>query len=181
MSLALEAAASTGSGPVRRRASEGMATRALPAKTASWEAPPEHLMTDPKRYWAPRSAPSNLTMILAIDRGPGGPERRAIPLESEYRLEMAEKVAQLFAAAGSDAANVLEMSIERMPEMWTIRDDEPEHDWPVAVMRSDAMERLLAHIDWAQEASGMLPCLSPPEEIREELEEQTLRQLVEYL
>src|SRR5690606_20882304 len=109
------------------------------------------------------------------DRGPGSPDRRAIPLEWEYRLEMVEKVAQLFAAADDDAGNILEMSAEHMPEMWAIRQEQPEDAWPAAVMHSDAMTRLLAHIDWKQEASGTLPCPPSPEDIREDLEEQTLR------
>ncbi len=138
-------------------------------------------MTDPTRYWAPRSVPSNLTMILAIDRGPGGPDRRAIPLEWEYRLEMADKVAKLFAAAGDDARNALEMSAEHMPELWAIRQGEPEASWPAALMLSDAMVRLLGHIDWQQEASGDLPNPASAQEIRDELEEQSLWHLVEHL
>lgn len=130
------------------------------------------------RYWSPKSAPSNVRLILAVDRGPAP----AGELDAAtYRSLMAAKVAALVKAAGpEEAARILEASPEQLPELMAIRDSQPEATWPQALMESDLMQELLNKIDWSKE-SGNRPMLPPQNEIRDALRETTLDELIEKL
>src|SRR5690606_8341414 len=140
-------------------------------------------MSISRRYWAPKSAPSNVQMMLAVDRGPAAAEPGAAtsPSETEHRAAMAEKVERLFAAAGDEAAAVLEASAENLTELEAIRLNEPESNWPTALMNSEPMMQLLNKIRWEKEATGPIPLNPTPAAIKSALREQTLRELIEAL
>lgn len=135
-------------------------------------------MTALRRYWAPKSAPSNVQMILAVDRGKA--TDKALD-EAVYRSLMAAKVQKLVAEAGPQATvAALEMSVETMPELAAIRANEPQKDWPTAMMNSESMMGLMNKIDWMNE-TGNRPVLPTQAEIKSALHEQTLDELIEQL
>lgn len=132
-------------------------------------------MNASSRYWAPKTPPSNVKLILSVDRGIA--EAGALDAAT-YRSLMSEKVARLVEQAGPEAAAILEASSEILPELAAIRDSEPKASWPTALMNSDLMMQLLNQINWAKEV-GPRPMLPLPSEIKTALREQTLRDLIE--
>lgn len=134
-------------------------------------------MNASSRYWAPKSAPSNVKLILSVDRGTAAAQALD---EATYRSLMAEKVARLVQEAGPEAAEILEASVENLPDLAAIRANQPEASWPTALMDSDLMMQLLNKIQWPKE-TGPRPMLPLPSEIKSALREQTLRDLIESL
>ena len=132
-------------------------------------------MNASSRYWAPKTPPSNVKLILSVDRGTAA---QAALDEATYRSLMGEKVARLVAEAGPGAAEILDASAENLPELAAIRANQPEASWPAALMGSDLMMQLLNQINWAKE-KGSRPMLPLPSEIKSALREQTLRELIE--
>ena len=137
-------------------------------------------MAASRRYWAPKTAPSNVRMMLAVDRGPEPPEQAMD--EATYLDLMREKVERLVEAAGPDeAARLLEMSPEQMPELEAIRSSQPQASWATALLNSDLMSELMRKINWSRETTGTQPLIPTQAEIRSALAEQTLQQLIETL
>lgn len=69
----------------------------------------------------------------------------------ELRLLMEAKLRGLFKSE-RQAALLLEMSAEHAPELMQIRQMINSSQWPEALTTSDGMMRLLAQVDWKQEA-----------------------------
>jgi hypothetical protein len=132
-------------------------------------------MNASRRYWAPKTPPSNVRLMLAVDRGPGAAGELD---EAAYLSLMAEKVRRLVEQAGPEAVEILEASTESLPELNAIRDSEPTSSWPDVLMSSDWMMQLLNQIDWSRE-SGIRPMLPTQNDLRDALREQTLRELIE--
>lgn len=142
-------------------------------------------MNASRRYWAPKTAPSNVRLILAVDLGPDAAAAPAgspsAVTETRHREAMAAKVARLVAQAGEEAAAVLEASAENLPELEAIRSSQPQAEWPTALMNSESMMALLNQIDWTREGKGPTPLNPTQAAIKSALREQTLRDLIEAL
>ena len=130
-----------------------------------------------RRYWSPVSVESNLFALLAVENTTNLPMGDVL-----HRQLMEEKVVRLFEEAGPDEAQAaLEMSVERAPELWSIRSYRTRREWPQAVMDSDIMMTRLHQIDWGTEISRPPPYRPTQEEVAEILAELTLRSLLEAL
>ena len=130
-------------------------------------------MTNSSRYWAPRSAPSELMPLLAVEM----PVQQQMT-QALHRELMREKLMRLFAKEKAQAPRLLEMSQEELPELQLIKETEPASNWPTAVLMSEVMTNRLSQIDWKLESRGQ-PV--PQAEIREALRQQTLASLLEAL
>lgn len=130
-------------------------------------------MDNLKRVWAPRTVPQNKQMLLAV--------AGSWPMTAgQHRLLMEDKILALFQQAGpEEARSAMEMSEESFPELATIAQHSNREHWPDALMMSDTMGMALGMIDWDKE--GPVRTEVQLREIREQLQEQTLRSLIESL
>jgi hypothetical protein len=93
---------------------------------------------------------------------------------------MRSKIARLFEEAGPrEARDALEMSPEHFPEMAMIASYQNRENWPDELMRSDTMGAMLARIKWEKE--GPLKSEAVKLDLLEQMEEQSLRSLIESL
>lgn len=131
-------------------------------------------MDSSMRYWAPNSVEPNLMPLLAVRLN-----SRQQMTPQLHRQLMLEKLAALFKKEGEkEAARALEMSSEQMPELLSIRQQEPVNNWPMALLSSDLMSAQMRKINWSQETIGTRV---PQKEIASALSDQSLSGLLEML
>lgn len=126
-----------------------------------------------QKLWMPSTVPSNKKVLLAVQIW------RPISKQQHWDA-MLDKVVKLFDACSyQEAKDILEMSVEHLPELITIPINFDRKYWPIALMNSDTMSMSLNQIQWEKELA-----LTDEDEIRylmDELEAQTLLSFVEYL
>lgn len=131
-------------------------------------------MKSTSRYWAPSSVPPRMIPVLAVEN------RGQQPMEPWLHRELLrKKLERLLAEAGPvEADAAMGMSEEYLPELATIRLYQPQRNWADAIMQSDTLSALVNRIDWSKEGSRPSPS---PRAVKEILEEQSLRSLLEML
>lgn len=131
-------------------------------------------MNSSKTYWAPATAPRDKMALLAVAMNSRQPMTRAL-----HRALMRNKLTSLFSQTDEqEAASLLGMSPEHMPELTAIKAEVNREHWPEAVLNSDLMLANLNLIDWQQEPDNSQ---TPQKLIKQALDEQTLGSLLETL
>lgn len=126
-----------------------------------------------QKLWVPSTVPSDKKILFAV--------QMAWPISKEQHWDaMLDKVVKLLDACSyQEAKDILEKSIEHLPELFTIPINYDRKYWSIGLMNSDTMSMSLNQIQWEKEFA-----LTDEDEIRyfmDELEEQTLLSFIEKL
>jgi hypothetical protein len=119
-------------------------------------------MNTEQTYWIPDGdlTPSE-AMALAVPAS-------VKPSREVYRDLLARKLQKAVDLEPREALAAMEMSLENLPEIYLIAQDQPPKYWGTALVMSDTVSSLLNRIDWSQ--PGSLKNL-PLQSLREMLEQ----------
>lgn len=136
---------------------------------------------DTTNYWQPRTVDNHLQTTLAVKTSSNQ------VTEQTYREMLYSKIARLLnqqdqrAEDGEDSPSkeILQMSLEHLPEIYTIAEYEQRLSWADAILNSDTMGALTRQINWTQEKTEIQD--NQQQAIMEAMEEETLMSFLEHL
>lgn len=111
------------------------------------------------KMWFPKTqglTPTDRAVLMVPFNGARKQMNRGMLLEL-----LANRLTQEVKDDPHAAASGLEMSSESAPELWQIKQMEPQKNWGSALAYSDGIMRLMAKIDWDQESENGIPMEQP--------------------
>ncbi len=119
-------------------------------------------MNNSKKVWVPKGLPRNQAQALSVQN----PGSKPMTLDL-YRHLLAAKLSSLIQADPQEALGVMEMSMEELPELYSIAQQQPVREWASAIVWGDTLMPILAQVT----TQGTV----------ESVPEQSLRQVIEAL
>lgn len=138
-------------------------------------------MTTTDNYWKPRTTDDHLQMILAVKTSSNQVTQQT------YREMLYSKIARLLnvqdllaeQGEGSPTKEILQMSQEHLPEIYSIAEYEDRMNWADAILNSDTMGALTRNIIWSLETTEIQ--VNQQKAIEEAMDEECLMSFLEQL
>lgn len=138
------------------------------------------LNTSKQYYWQPKTVNDHLKTTLAVTTSEGHVTQQT------YRNHLYSKISWLLnqqdrlAENGEDSSTkeILQMSVEHLPEFYTIAEYEHRLNWADAILNSDTLGALTRQIDWMLESTEIQE--SQQQAIMEAMEEESLMSFLEH-